>query len=288
MPYVTTLIAPQQAPFFDDAPARDLALGGIKLDARVVLGEGRAVDFFSSAAPAREALDAVRANHGIDIITQDVSARKKRLFLADMDATMVAEETLDELAAHAGLKEKIAAITARAMNGELDFREALRERVGLLRGLPVSTLAETAAHMTFMQGGAVLLETLKNQGVHCVLVSGGFTYFTGHVAATLGFDENHGNTLEVSGAVLSGTVGEPILDKNFKKSCLVETAAKLGAQLHETVAIGDGANDLPMLETAGLGVGFQSKPVLRAALPNHIIHGGLDTLIYALGLAPAR
>jgi len=287
MPYVTTLIAPQQAPFFDDAPLRAMAKAGFRTETRAGIAPQRAVDVLSGSPAPKDLMDDIRATYKIDIVTQKAATRKKRLFMADMDATMVTEETLDELAAHAGLKDKIAAITTRAMNGELDFKEAVRERVGLLRGLPVTALADTAARMTFTKGGAQLLKTLKANGVHCVLVSGGFQFFTNHVAAALGFHENHGNVLQIDGGVLAGTVGEPILDKNFKKKCLEDTAARMGTTLAEAVAIGDGANDLPMLETAALGVGFQSKQLLRDALPNHILFGGLDTLIYALGLEPA-
>jgi phosphoserine phosphatase len=284
--YVTTLIAPQQAPFFDNAPLRALQDAGVRVNERVVQDPARAIDLITDAPVAGEALDTLRDAFGIDVICQDLEKRKKRLFMADMDATMVTEETLDELAAYAGIKDQIAAITARAMNGELDFAAALRERVGLLAGLPENTLAETAGKMHFTQGGDRLLRTLKNHGVYCVLVSGGFTYFTGHVARTLGFDENHGNTLNIENGALTGTVGDPILDKNFKKKCLEDTAKRLNLSLDETVAIGDGANDLPMLQTAGLGVGWRSKKILRDTLPNHIFFGGLDSLIYALGLPP--
>jgi len=251
---------------------------------RKVLKSGRAVDLVSDAPPSKQILDEIRDTYKIDVICQDAATRQKRLFVADMDATMVEEETLDELAAFAGIKDRIAAITARAMNGELDFKEALKERVGLLKGLPVTALEKTAANMHFTPGGADLLAALRNAGVHCVLVSGGFTYFTKKVAEKLGFHANHGNILHLNGDLLTGTVNFPILDKNFKKQCLEENAAKLEATLAQTVAIGDGANDLPMLETAGLGVGFHSKPVLRDALPNHILYNGLDALIFALGL----
>jgi phosphoserine phosphatase len=284
MPYVTTLIAPQQAPFFEEAPLKALE---IKILDSKTIESGRAVDVFSDKPVPKSNLDSIRETFKIDILCQDASTRAKRLFMADMDATMVEEETLDELAAHVGLKDKIAAITVRAMNGELDFRAALNERVGLLKGLPVSALADTASKMTFTSGGQTLLKTLKAHDIHCVLVSGGFTYFTSHVANALGFDENYGNTLDISDKKLLGTVAEPILDKNFKRICLENTAQCLGITLAETVAIGDGANDLPMLETASLGVGFRSKKLLRDTLPNHIIYGGLDTLIYGLGLSRA-
>jgi phosphoserine phosphatase len=229
-------------------------------------------------------MDNIRDKHQIDILWQDAAHRQKRLFIADMDATMVEEETLDELAGYVGLKDQIAAITKRAMNGELDFKSALRERVGLLKGLPESALADTAKKMHFTQGGKELLAALKRSNIHCILVSGGFTFFTSKVAQTLGFDENHGNTLTIDNGALTGTVGEPILDKNFKKSCLEETARRLNIALTQTIAIGDGANDLPMLQTAGLGIGWRPKPILRDVLPNHLLYTGLDALIYGLGL----
>lgn len=281
MPYVITLIAGSQAPILDAAAA-------LKKDAKTadfrVSRDGRAMDIVTDSPASKQLMDEIRVKYEIDILWQDAATREKRLFIADMDATMVEEETLDELAAHIGLKDKIAAITARAMRGELDFAAALRERVALLRGLPETALASTAEKMTFTKGGDKLLNTLKRRNVHCVLVSGGFTYFTSRVAKTLGFDEHHGNILHLNGDVLTGTVNFPILDKNSKKKYLEDAAANLGIPLSQTIAIGDGANDLPMLETAGLGVGYKSKPLLRDALPNHILFNGLDALIYGLGL----
>jgi phosphoserine phosphatase len=290
MTFVTTLAAPQATPLLDEAPIRHLQAEGIPVEGRTCLARDRAVEVLTSQPVPGRILSEVRSRFGVDAISQPLASRRKRLFLADMDATMVAEETLDELAGYAGIKDKIAAITARAMNGELDFRAALRERVALLEGLPLAALAETAAKVTFNPGAQVLIKTLKAHGVHCVLVSGGFTYFTERVAATLGFDEHHGNRLDVAGdgpgASLSGRVVEPILDKSFKRACLAATAARLGIPMAETVAIGDGANDLPMLEAAGLGIGWRPKRVLRDALANHIVLGGLETLLYALGLPP--
>jgi phosphoserine phosphatase len=284
MPYVTTLIAPQQAPFFDEGPLKALKLANIETDTRVILEQGRAIDVFSRSPVPKSVLDSIREAFKIDAICQNADTRKKRLFMADMDATMVEEETLDELAAHAGLKDKIAEITKRAMNGELDFKEAVKERVGLLKGLPLEALSDTAANITYTKGGHALLKTLRANGVHCVLVSGGFTYFTSKVSENLGFNENHGNVLDVAGDALAGTVAEPILDKNFKKQCLEATARTHKITLEQTIAIGDGANDLPMLQTAGLGIGFQSKKLLREALPNHLLFNCLDALIDVLGL----
>ncbi len=286
MPFVTTLVAPQKTSTFDDAPLRLLKAAGVVVEQRQVLVNDRAVDVITAGRVPPGVLNEVRERFRIDAICQDLATRGKSLLLADMDATMVADETLDELAGYAGLKDRIAAITARAMNGELDFEAALRERVALLKGLPVTALAETAGRLTFNPGADVLIRTLKAHGLHCALVSGGFTYFTGRVAAALGFDEHHGNRLEVAGDSLAGTVADPILGKAFKKHCLEATAERLGIPMSATVAIGDGANDLPMLQAAGLGVGWRSKSILREALPSHILFGGLDTLLYCLGLEP--
>ncbi|HEX6002134.1 MAG TPA: phosphoserine phosphatase SerB [Hyphomicrobiaceae bacterium] len=286
MSFVTTLVAPSSTPAFDNAPLGLLEAAGIVVESRHVRAKDRAVDVLTTGVVAPEVLNEVRARFRIDAICQDLATRGKSLLLADMDATMVAEETLDELAGYAGLKDRIATITARAMNGELDFEAALRERVALLKGLPVTALEQTAGRLTFNPGADVLIRTLKAHGVHCALVSGGFTYFTGRVAAALGFDEHHGNRLEVAGDSLAGTVADPILGKAFKRHCLEAAAERLGIPMSETVAIGDGANDLPMLQAAGLGVGWRSKSVLRAALPSHILFGGLDTLLYCLGLEP--
>jgi len=281
VPYVITLIAPSQAPILE-------ALEHVRksISHAHIRDLNGAFDIVTDTPASKSLMDEIRARFQVDILWQDLAHREKRLFIADMDATMVEEETLDELAAYVGLKDQIAAITKRAMNGELDFHAALRERVSLLKGLSASALHDTAAKMHFTNGGKQLLSTLRRNKVHCVLVSGGFTFFTGHVAAFLGFNENYGNTLNIEGGMLTGTVGEPILDKTYKQTCLENTARRLGIPLTQTIAIGDGANDLPMLQTAGLGVGFQSKPLLRDVLPNHLLYCGLDALIPVMGLAP--
>lgn len=285
--YVCTVIAPLQLPHAAAQALSYLKSAGIFPEREEILSENRAIDLYLAAPVPRTVMDTVRNDIGADILCQRVATRKKALFFADMDATMVAEETLDELAAYAGIKQQIAAITTRAMNGELDFKDALRERIALLKGLPLSALEKTAAAVTYTKDAKTLIATLKKAGIHCVLVSGGFTYFTGKVGDYLGFDENHGNVFGIDGDALSGTVVDPILDKNFKLACLKETASRLGVTLDAAVAIGDGANDQPMLEGAGLGVGFYSKPVLRAALDNHILHNGMDALLYALGFREA-
>lgn len=205
-----------------------------------------------------------------------------KLFLADMDATIVEGETLDELAAKAGIKDQIAAITTRAMNGELDFQAALRERVGLLKGLPVSALDETLGETHLNPGAAELVSGLKVRGVTCVLVSGGFKFFTDAIAARAGFHHNHGNILNHDGAALDGTVGEPILDKDAKLAFLKSYAQEAGIDLAQTMAIGDGANDLPMLAAAGMGIGYRPKPVLEESLLNVLKYADLDALTHLL------
>ncbi|MBY0333082.1 MAG: phosphoserine phosphatase SerB, partial [Acetobacteraceae bacterium] len=241
---------------------------------------------FEALAPD-QAIAAVRAALGpgaaVDLIAQPAEGRRKRLLLADMDSTIVTTETLDELAAFAGLKERIAAITARAMNGELDFKAALRERVGMLAGLPVQALEATWAETRLMPGAAALVQTMRAHGAHCALVSGGFTFFTGRVADRVGFHAHHSNTLEIAEGRLTGKVAEPILDKDAKLAALKRLAAEHGLPLSATLTVGDGANDLPMLLAAGLGVAFRAKPVVAAAARARVEHADLTALLYAQG-----
>ena len=200
-----------------------------------------------------------------------------------MDSTIVIGETLDELADFAGLKEKIAAITARAMNGELDFRAALRERVGMLAGLDLSALEQTWQRMKLMQGARELVGTMRAHGAATALVSGGFTFFTSRVAAACGFHEERANRLLDDGRTLTGKVGEPILDRESKLAELTDLARRNGIGLEDTLAIGDGANDLPMIRAAGLGIAFQAKPVVAAEARFRIVHGDLRAALFAQG-----
>lgn len=216
----------------------------------------------------------------IDILFTPANAPKAKLFLADMDSTIVTTETLDEMADKAGIKDQIAAITTRAMNGELDFHTALKERVGLLKGLPITALKETLDDTILCDGAKDLVQHLREQAVTCVLVSGGFTYFTDSIAKICGFHHHHGNSLNHDGAVLDGTVGMPILDKNSKLEFLKSYASGLSISLDETMAIGDGANDLPMLCAAGLGIGYRPKPVVEDTIPNVLKWADLDKLVY--------
>ena len=284
MAYVITLVAPQATFGFEGGPIRYLQDQSLKIERIDILAKDRAIDVAVEGAAPRAILDGIRDRFQIDVFCQQRELRAKKLFMADMDATMVVEETLDELAGYAGIGNQIAAITTRAMNGELDFQSALHERVALLAGLPEKALHQTHERMTFSPGAKMLLTSLKNHGLYCVLVSGGFTFFTTRVAESLEFDEHHGNTLLLENGELTGKVALPVLDKTFKQKCLMETAERMGIALSETIAIGDGANDLPMLQAAGLGIGWRSKPILREALDNHILFGGLDTLLFALGI----
>ena len=225
----------------------------------------------------------------VDLIVQPSEGRKKRLLLADMDSTMIQQECIDELADEAGVGAHVAGITARAMNGELDFEAALRERVGLLKGLPEAVI-DRVYHdrITFMPGGKALLATMKAQGGYAALVSGGFTAFTARVAEALGFDENRANTLNAENGVLNGTVGMPILGKQAKLDALLEITARLGITPEEAMAVGDGANDLAMLNRAGAGVALHAKPSVAAQCDIRVNHGDLTALLFMQGYARAE
>lgn len=221
---------------------------------------------------------------GIDLVVQPSQGRQKKMLLADMDSTMIEQECIDELAAEAGVGEHVAGITARAMNGELDFEEALRERVGLLKGLNASVINQVyAERITFMPGGRELVQTMKTNGGHAALVSGGFTVFTGRVAAALGFDENRANTLIEDAGRLTGAVGTPILGSEAKVQALHEITAQQGIDLSAVMAVGDGANDLGMLGLAGAGVALHAKPIVAAECDIRINHGDLTALLYIQG-----
>jgi len=219
----------------------------------------------------------------IDALCTSTQSRKKKLLLADMDSTIVTTETLDELADFVGLKDKVADITTRAMKGELDYQDSLRERVRLLKGLSTDKLDETLKQTRTTAGAETLIKTMRLNGGASILVSSGFTFFTEAIAAQCGFAGHHGNVLGIKGDSLDGTVAEPILDKDTKLAYLEEYKSKLSLYYKHIAAIGDGSNDLPMLSAASLGIGFHPKPVVRETILNCILHGDLTAVLYAQG-----
>ncbi len=284
MEYVTTLIA--RPGDLDPALAETLrnAWGG---DALTWLAPGEAVEFAVPTIPHnRWTVWADLQALGVDLAVQPRDARRKKMLLADMDSTMIQQECIDELAEAAGVGDRVKTITARAMNGELDFEGALTERVALLEGQPASMI-ESVLHtrITHMPGGATLLATMKSAGAYAALVSGGFTAFTGAVADALGFDEHRANRLEISDGRLTGTVARPILGREAKVQALAEITARLGIDDRDVLAVGDGANDLGMLQRAGMGVALHAKPSVQEACDLRVNHGDLTALLYLQGYA---
>ena len=225
-----------------------------------------------------------RGDLPIDIVVQPQGLRRKKLFLADMDSTMIGQECIDELADFAGLKAHVAGITERAMRGEIEFEPALRERVALLKGLDVGVIDEVLAkRITLTSGGRELVATMRAHGAYTCLISGGFTLFTNAVAAKIGFQENRANELMVHDNKLTGEVAEPIIGRAAKLATLIELREAFDVDNIETLAVGDGANDLGMIQEAGLGVAFHAKPAVAAAAAARIDHGDLTALLYAQG-----
>jgi phosphoserine phosphatase len=247
-----------------------------------------AVDIpFSGSDDIRQIENRLREARGdlpIDIVVQPQAFRRKKLFLADMDSTMIGQECIDELADFAGLKAHVAEITERAMRGEIEFEPALRERVALLKGMPVSVVDEVLAkRITPTSGGRELVMTMRAHGAYTCLISGGFTLFTNAVAAMIGFQENRANELLAADGKLTGEVREPILGRAAKLATLVELRESFDLDNLETLVVGDGANDLGMIESAGLGVAYHAKPAVAAAAAVRIDHGDLTALLYAQG-----
>ena len=293
-PNVLTLIAPTAGALTGAivAPAMAALNGlGAEVDDADWLAPEEACDvpFAGIAAVAAEtALRRVLVGLPVDICVGPMEGRRKRLLVADMDSTMVAAETLDELAAAAGKKREIAAITARAMAGDIEFADALRQRVAMLEGVSESALADTLAQVRLTPGAETLVRTMAAAGAYTVLVSGGCRYFTARIARRLGFDAERGNRFETAAGRLTGRVGEPILDKHAKRRTLVETAQSHGILIEETLAVGDGANDVPMIEAAGLGVAYRAKPVLANAARARIEHGDLTAVLFLQGYRRAE
>lgn len=282
MQQVLTLIAQREAAELTPAIIARVreAIGGGVVD---VLSPDEAVDIMLPAAPDLAAVRGALHDMPIDAIATPAECRRKVLLIADMDSTIVTGETLDELADFAGLKQLIAAITARAMNGELDFKAALRERVAMLKGLPLDALRRTWQRVRLSPGARELVATMRAHGAYTVLVSGGFSFFTTRVAALCGFDQHSSNTLLDDGAALTGQVAEPILDRDTKLATLTSLAAERGVAMSATLAVGDGANDLDMLSAAGLGVAYHAKPIVAAAARARVDHGDLRALLFAQG-----
>jgi phosphoserine phosphatase len=245
---------------------------------------GSAHDFFVTSSDGVE--PALRnALSGVDIIVQPSAHRRKKLLVADMDSTMIQCECIDELADYAGLKAEVATITEAAMRGELDFEAALAARVRLLEGMPAETIDRCREERVRITPGAkTLVRTMRAQGATCILVSGGFTLFAEPVVAEIGFDRVVANVLEIEDGKLTGKVRRPIVGGATKRQVLLDAAAELGIQTEETLAVGDGANDIPMLQAAGLGVAYHAKPAARAAADAAIDHNDLTALLYAQGL----
>jgi len=293
MTHVATLICNPARPALDGA-AIALAVGVLATTQDVrVLEPGIAADLVFTPGSADdkgvgERLRRALRDFLIDVVVQPLAARRKKLFVADMDSTMIGQECIDELADYMGLKAHVAAITERAMRGEIAFKPALRERVALLEGLPVAVVDEVIERrITLTPGARRLVASMRANGAHTCLVSGGFTLFTSRIAAMIGFDEQRGNTLIVQNGKLAGGVEEPILGRDAKLATLVELRERLGLSPQDTLAAGDGANDIPMLEAAGLGVAYHAKPAVAAAAHARIDHGDLTALLYCQGYTRA-
>jgi phosphoserine phosphatase len=285
---VATLVAdPSKAPLSEATLDRAAqALGGV--ERRRWLDEGVAADlvFTGELKVKRAALDGALGDEPVDVIVQPLARRLKRLLVADMDSTLIGQECVDELADVAGVGGRVAAITERAMRGEVAFAPALRERVALLAGLPQTVIDEVLEDRIRLNPGArTLVKTMRANGAYVAIVSGGFRQFTRAIRERLGADEDRANILAIEGGKLTGQVIEPILGEGAKLGALKEIAAAMGLTLDDALAVGDGANDLPMLQAAGLGVAYRAKPKVAANAHARIDHADLTALIYAQGFA---
>lgn len=282
--YIATLLTNPNAPTLDQALVDSLrnAWGGAD---GTWLSTDEAAEFTLPSVPDnRWEVWADLQQMAVDLIVQPSEGRRKMMLLADMDSTMIQQECIDELADEAGVGDRVKDITARAMNGELDFEGALTERVGLLKGLDESVIGKVLnERITLMPGGKELLATMRANGAYAALVSGGFTAFTTHVAAQLGFDENRANTLLADAGVLTGDVQRPILGRQAKIEALEQISIRLGIAESDVIAVGDGANDLGMLGRAGIGVALHAKPSVAEKCDVRVNHGDLTALLYLQG-----
>jgi phosphoserine phosphatase len=286
---IATLVAHDGLGQGDVSAARDaLAQAGLAVEAPVWIDAEEAVDlpFSGDRASARAALEALNLPADLFVLTK--ANRDCRLFIADMDSTMITVECIDELADYAGLKAEIADVTERAMRGELDFAQALHGRVALLAGLDAAMIDRCRTErVRIMPGAKALVRTLRARGAQTILVSGGFVPFADPVAAEIGFDQAIANVLHIEDSKLVGTVGVPIVDAARKRHELLEAAWGAGLTRDQTIAIGDGANDIPMIEASGLGIAYHAKPKTRAAADAAVERGDLGTVLHALGIARA-
>jgi phosphoserine phosphatase len=287
MASVATLIAHPSNPVLNPGLGEQAA-EAIKASGLYWLADGIACDLAlrdgTDLGAAEAQLRDLLGDLPVDFVLQEAETRRKKILIADMDSTMIGQECIDELADVVGLKDQVSAITARAMNGEIAFEPALRERVALLKGLPITVVDDVIAkRITLTSGGPELIATMKAKGFYTALVSGGFTVFTQRIATTLGFDENRANILIEKNGILTGEVAEPILGKQAKVDALTDIAARLGTSPQEAMAVGDGANDLGMLGIAGSGVALHAKPAVAAQAKMRIDHGDLTALLYIQG-----
>jgi phosphoserine phosphatase len=287
MPLIATLVSNPANRALSPSIA-NMASRRVGASAVVWLAEGIACDLaLPQAADAGDitaALRAALATEPVDVIVQQAETRRKRILIADMDSTMIDQECIDELADEIGVRERVAAITARSMNGEIEFEPALRERVALLKGLEAAVVDRIVANrLTLASGGRALVRTMRANGAWTALVSGGFEVFTTRIAAMLGFDENRANRLLEQDGRFTGLVGEPILDRAAKAGALIEISARLGLAPDDAIAVGDGANDLDMIRLAGTGVALRARPAVAARAKVRIDHGDLTALLYLQG-----
>ncbi|HEY8441496.1 MAG TPA: phosphoserine phosphatase SerB [Xanthobacteraceae bacterium] len=294
MPFVATFISDPAKPALSERTierARStLCSLGARPGAAVWLEAEIAADLFFDAesdvrGPAAEGLRAAVADESVDVIVQSAASRRKKLLLADMDSTMVGQECIDELADFAGVKPQVAAITERAMRGEIEFAGALRERVRLLKGLPAAAITEVIKSRIRVSPGAVtLVATMRSHGAYTCLVTGGFTAFSEPVEKMIGFQENHANRLLMDTQQrLTGEVEEPIFARESKLAALINLRQRLHVRAEDTLAVGDGANDIEMLQAAGLGIAYHAKPKVAAAAASRIDYADLTALLYAQG-----